>query len=366
LVAALIVGGVVGGIVAATHKDNKSNAVVNTNQGGTGQSKPGTTDPGVVPNGVTGGGGDANFTLDGRLHQSFYGLAYSTPNGANYPTCGDKPEDIVKDIQLISQLTTRIRLYGADCNQSALVLDAIQRTKTNLSVFLGIYITDDSTVFPRQVAATLQSLKQFGPDHVLGIVVGNEYILDQATVNPSLQSSAEATVLADVASFRKSLAALNLPKTIPVGTGDAGSMITTTLAQGCDFIMSNNHAFFSGATIQQAAVWAWQYINTDTPSSALKATNQPILYQGEIGWPTDALPDGSTQLNGSAASLANSQLFLDTWVCQSNANLTKYFYFEAFDEAWKVIYNGSEPFWGLFDKNKILKNLTIPNCPVTY
>ena len=50
--------------------------------------------------------------------------------------CGDTIQGVVKDIQLISQLTTRIRLYGADCNQSALVLDAIQRTQTNLSVYV--------------------------------------------------------------------------------------------------------------------------------------------------------------------------------------------------------------------------------------
>ena len=34
--------------------------------------------------------------------------------------------NVTEDIQLLSQLTPRIRIYGADCNQTALVLQAIQ------------------------------------------------------------------------------------------------------------------------------------------------------------------------------------------------------------------------------------------------
>jgi hypothetical protein len=74
----------------------------------------------------------------------------------------------------------------------------------------------------------------------------------------------------------------------------------------------------------------------------------------------------------SAASIANLQKFLDTYVCQANKNATGYFYFEAFDEKWKVsqkndseqdkicsliipllsqddIYGGVEGHWGLFN-----------------
>jgi len=132
-------------------------------------------------------------------------------------------------------------------------------------------------------------------------------------------------------------------------------------------------------TIQNAATWTWNYINTsvfgvpsdltsfrDTPAVVNTAPNKPALMQGEVGWPTNAIPGGSLSLNGSAASMANSQTFLDTWVCASNTNRTQYIYFEAFDEAWKMIYNGSEPFWGLFDKNRVFKNLTIPTCLVDY
>ena len=137
-------------------------------------------------------------------------------------------------------------------------------------------------------------------------------------------------------------------------------------------------------TIQNAATWTWNYINTsvfgvpsdltsfrDTPAVVNTAPNKPALMQGEVGasaaasqsadqagWPTNAIPGGSLSLNGSAASMANSQTFLDTWyalasrcsadLCAGSARATpteracsicaasltsvsQYIYFEAFD-----------------------------------
>lgn len=80
----------------------------------------------------------SSFVVDKRLHRSLYGLAY-TPEGSLLPDCGNSLEEVIKDVQvglffdrqviiiftmlqLMSQLTTRVRLYGADCNQSALVV----------------------------------------------------------------------------------------------------------------------------------------------------------------------------------------------------------------------------------------------------
>ena len=37
--------------------------------------------------------------------------------------------NVTEDIQLLSQLTPRIRTYGSDCNVTALVLQAIKDTK---------------------------------------------------------------------------------------------------------------------------------------------------------------------------------------------------------------------------------------------
>lgn len=111
---------------------------------------------------------------------------------AQYPACGDTQAAVTEDIQLISQLTDRIRLYGkrpssssacfkavfhtvffplslskgADCNMSQLVLQAIQETKTNMTVFLAVYVDDNSTTYQRQVDEVQKAIQAYGVDHV--------------------------------------------------------------------------------------------------------------------------------------------------------------------------------------------------------
>lgn len=83
-------------------------------------------------------------------------------------------------LELLSQVTTNIRLYGADCNQSSLVLAAIQATKVNMSVWLGNYpaVGDNGTAYERQRGEIQTALQQFGAANVAGVTVGNEYILE--------------------------------------------------------------------------------------------------------------------------------------------------------------------------------------------
>ncbi|KAL0562657.1 hypothetical protein V5O48_019427, partial [Marasmius crinis-equi] len=157
-----IVGAVVGGIVATRSKSSSSSS----SSGGTGSGV--SADPNDA----------ANFAKDSKLKKSFYGIAY-TPTGSLLPDCGNKLEEVIKDVQLLSQLTPRIRLYGADCNQTALVLDAIARTKVDLQVYVGNYpvATDNNVAYKRQRDDLKSALQTFGVDHVAGITVGNEFIL---------------------------------------------------------------------------------------------------------------------------------------------------------------------------------------------
>lgn len=66
-------------------------------------------------------------------------------------------------------------------------------------------------------------------------------------------------------------------------------------------------------------------------AAAAATTRKPDMYIAETGWPTgskttDTANDGAG--TGGEASVANMQIFLDTFVCQANTNGTKYFYFE--------------------------------------
>lgn len=306
----------------------------------------------------------SKFTKDSRLHKSFYGMCY-TPTDTQYPACGASQDAIIEDIQLLSQLTPRVRLYGADCDVGNLVLTAIEKTKVDLSVYLGVWVDDNDETWQRQLKTTQDVVTKHGVDHIAGISVGNEYLLNGGSVT---------TLLSRVSDVRTWVTAQNFNKTVPVGTGDAGSMITTEVAEGAEFVFENNHPFFGGVPIDQAAGWVWDYTNNNDPGIAVQAaTNKPEVFIAEVGWPSGANDTASATYQAAVAGVSELQTFLDTYVCQSNANVTaengsdvpssKSFFFELMDEEWKdKMYGGVEGHWGLFDTDKQLKNITIPDC----
>lgn len=79
-------------------------------------------------------------------------------------------------------------MYGSACNQSQIVLQAIQDTKVNMSVWLGAYIGPNTTVNEEQKQWTLDALELFGPDRVEGVVIGNEYLLNAVDKPTAIQT----------------------------------------------------------------------------------------------------------------------------------------------------------------------------------
>jgi exo-beta-1,3-glucanase (GH17 family) len=75
-------------------------------------------------------------------------------------------------------------------------LEAIKQTKVDMIVFLGNYaIPDDNgTAYIRQRNIIQDTLKTYGPDHVAGVTVGNEYMLKY----DCLRSTCENFLLASV------------------------------------------------------------------------------------------------------------------------------------------------------------------------
>lgn len=313
----------------------------------------------------------SNFQKNPALQQAFYGVAY-TPLGSQLPECGNNLTEVIEDIQLLSQITTQIRLYGADCNQSSLVLAAIQATKVNMSVYLGNYpaVGDNGTAYERQRGEIQTALQQFGAANVLGVTVGNEFVLDYITAqgqsdpNGSAGQAAAALLIPWINDTRSMLAEMNLGN-ISVGNADAGSYFNNEVLSAVDYGMSNVHPWFANQSITDAAGWTANFFQTQNVALANTLPNKPKMFIAETGWPTDSSEFNYSPNDGpSIASVPNLQIFIDTFACQATANGTGYFFFEFCDEPWKATtYGGVEGYWGLFDSNKNLKNLTLPNCP---
>ncbi|ESK95077.1 glycoside hydrolase family 17 protein [Moniliophthora roreri MCA 2997] len=360
-VIAIAVGVGVG--VSQSNKNSNSSSSSSTtgaagsasNPGGPAQSDP--NDP-------------STFVKDPNLHKAFYGIAY-TPEGSQLPNCGNSLANVIKDVQLMSQITNRVRLYGADCDQSALVLEAIKQTKTDIQVYLGNYVipTDNGVAYRRQRDTIKQAILDYGTDHIAGITVGNEFMLnylnDQGASDPnSAIGNTGAQILIDnIADTRKMLADMNLPKTIPVGNSDAGAFFNTKVLEASDYGLANVHPWFANTTIQDAASWTNQFFQETNVQPASQLPNKPKMYIAETGWPTKSSDAANANNGASAASVGNLQIFLDTFVCQANENGVPYFYFEFFDEEWKdKQFGGVEGWWGLFNADRSLKNVKIPNC----
>ncbi|KAF8519533.1 glycoside hydrolase family 17 protein [Gautieria morchelliformis] len=356
----IAVGVAVGVTVSKSHKNNNNNNLASngSSSGASGVVQSDPNDP-------------SSFTKDARLHQSFYGLAY-TPANAQLPNCNVTLGAVIEDIQLMSQLTTRIRLYGADCNQTSVVLDAIQRTKVNMTVYVGNYVVpSDNTAYQRQRDELQTAFASFGVNNVVGMTVGNEFMLNYVTdnggatqdINGPVANTGAQLLISMINDTRTWLQGLNLPKSLPVGTSDAGSYFNNEVLASIDYGMANVHAWFADQTAAQAAGWVADFFSTTNIVEAQAVPNKPKMYIAETGWPTNSNDTAHASNGVATASEQGLQTFLDTFVCAANANGTGYFFFEFFDEPWKEVqFGGVEGYWGLFTANKTLKNVNIPTC----
>jgi exo-beta-1,3-glucanase (GH17 family) len=240
-----------------------------------------------------------------------------------------------------------------------------------MQVFLGNYVLpDEPTAYTRQRDILREAIETYGTDNIAGITVGNEFMLNylDGLTDPDSALGAEgaALIIANIEDTRDMLASMNLPKTIPVGNSDAGSYFNTQVLSSIDYGLSNVHAWFANTTAAAAADWVFTFFDETNVQPALALPNKPEMYIAETGWPTASsdLANANNGVNGSPADLAGLQTFLDTFVCQANTNNVKYFFFEFFDEQWKDdLFGGVEGHWGLFTKERELKDIVIPDCP---
>ncbi|KAI1330003.1 glycoside hydrolase superfamily [Xylariaceae sp. FL0255] len=299
-----------------------------------------------------------------NLHKVFPGVDY-TPINTQYPACLTDPpsqNNVTRDLAVLSQLTNTIRLYGTDCNQTEMLIHAIDQLqmKDDIKIWMGVWLENNDTTNARQQSQMWNILDTYGDSYFTGVIVGNEVLFRKDLTETQLGDILDNT--------RKNMTANNW--NLPVATSDLGANWTPTLANFSDYIMGNVHPFFSGEPVGDAANWATSF--WDGQISSFKKSDASKNVIAEIGWPTQGGTDCGTSTvtscaNGAVASIDNLNTMLSTWVCQALANGTTYFWFELFDEPWKIIYDTDgedwEDHWGLMDVDRNLKSgVTIPDC----
>ncbi|KAF4466526.1 murein transglycosylase [Fusarium albosuccineum] len=348
-----IVGGVVGGMMNNGHKEESSSSAGKGESAEEDEKKNGD---------LSKNSAEIKDLLDNPdLHRVFPGIDY-TPLNSQYPDCMHNPpsqNNITRDVAVLGQLTNKIRLYGTDCNQTQMLLHAIDRLELDdVKVWLGVWLDKNETTNDRQLDQMWDILDEYGEKPFEGIIIANEILFREEMTISSL-----AKILDDTRT-KLDKKSINLP----VATSDLGDDWTSELAKDSDYIMANIHPFFAGVTAEEAASWTYSFWENNNGQFWKSDKQKNII--SETGWPTDGgknCGSASSCTEGSVAGIDELNTFMEGWVCDALKNGTNYFWFEAFDEPWKEKFNEKgkewEDKWGLLTVDRELKKgVKIPDC----
>lgn len=315
VIAVVVIGAILGGVLGA---------LLNKSGGHDGQH--GSVSAGDV---VTDNRDDLNkdsseiqaLMNNANLHKVFPGMDY-TPLNAQMPECarvGPSQNNITRDVAVMSQLTNAIRLYGTDCNQTQMVIHAIQRLElTDMKIWLGVWLDDNNTTNTRQIAQTWDLLDEYGCDYFKGIIIGNEVLY---------REDLTATQLLDqISIFRQNITSHKCD--LPVAMADLGDNWTADMATKVDIVMSNIHPFFSGTTVDKAAAWSWSFWQ-DHDVALTASDNNIKQIIAEIGWPSGGgknCGEATSCTDGSVAGVDEMNTFMEDWICPALRNQTEYFW----------------------------------------
>lgn len=360
IIAVILIGAILGGVLGA---------VLGKGGGHDGNDKGTSADDVAADNKSDLGKDSAEIKAlmnNADLHKVFPGMDY-TPLNAQYPDClhvGPSQNNITRDMAVMSQLTNAVRLYGTDCNQTQMLIHAIDRLeiKDTMKIWLGVWLDSNDTTTERQIAQTWQILDDYGCDYFKGIIIGNEVLYRKDLT--------ETELLGHITDFRQNITDHKCQ--LPVAMADLGDNWTADMASKVDYVMSNVHPFFAGVDVSVAAGWTWSFWQDhDVSLTASSPKIKQVI--AEVGWPSGGgkdcgqSPTCTSSTPGSVAGIDEMNQFMEDWVCPSLKNETEYFWFSAFDEPWKVRYNEAgkewEDKWGLMDIDRKLKpGLKIPDC----
>ncbi|KAL4925775.1 putative cell wall glucanase [Aspergillus undulatus] len=358
IVVGAIVGGAIGGTLGNRKSEAKSDSSVSADDD---EEKNGDLDKNSEEI-------KSLMAMEG-LHKVFPGMDY-TPWGVQHPECDKWPpsqNNVTRDIAVLSQLTNTVRLYGTDCNQTEMVLHAIDRLElTDMKLWLGVWIDTNTSTNDRQLSQ-LYDILDNRDDHSIfkGAIIGNEALYRAGDTI----EEARRNIIRYMRQVRDHFDNHNI--NIKVATSDLGDNWDETLTDATDVVMSNVHPFFGGVEVDKAAAWTWSFWNNHN-APLTQGTNKGNII-AEVGWPSGGGNDCGDGANcpddtsGAVAGVKEMNRFMADWVCQAMENGTDYFWFEAFDEPWKVQFNEGdmqwEDKWGLMDPGRNLKpGIEIPDC----
>jgi exo-beta-1,3-glucanase (GH17 family) len=263
------------------------------------------------------------------LHSGVHGLCFSP-----YLE-GQSPGSLVDEAQIRARLGI-VRPYTGWV-RSFSCTDGHERTpriahELGMKTLVGAWLGTDREINEREITGAIE-LARAG--HVDILAVGNEVLLREDMTEDELLGYIQRVKQA-------------VPPGVPVGYVDAYYLFERhpRITAACDVVLTNCYPFWEGCARDQAIA----YMQSMYQRTVAVAGGKKVIIS-ETGW-----PHTGTAFHGAVPSVEGAmRYFIDTcrWARQDGVEV---FYFEAFDEAWKVGAEGDVgAYWGLWDKNGLPK-----------
>lgn len=231
-------------------------------------------------------------------------------------------------MKIVQNYTTWIRTYGST--------DGLEHAgriahEMGLKAAVGAWLSKDLNANESQVQNLISAAKD---GYVDIAIIGSEVLLRGDLTEDQL--------IGYIKRFK------NAVPDVPVTSADVYSVLLNhpLVMDNCDMIFVNYLPYWEGIDVDKAVA----YLHARHQEVVARANGKEVIIS-ETGWPSDG-----NQIGAAVPSLENACFyFLNfvSWACENNV---RYFYFEAFDEAWKVVNEGPQgAHWGVWDKNGILK-----------
>lgn len=290
------------------------------------------------------------------------------------------PENILQDLQLINAAGFRlIRVFDSSDKIAKQTIEAIAANGFDMKVQLGLFISGTDTAFNQAEIARAIALANTYPTIVRAVSVGNEKMAS-FQVDPV----APAVMAGYIAQVRNAI-------TQPVTTDDNYAVwanISSSVSAVVDY--ASVHVYPVLDTFYDPNLWDWRQASVPANQRAvammdaaitearrqvavaragldLKGLNSLPIVVGETGWSAVDTTGGPTLSN--RAGLPNQKMYFDrlqTWQAEgvSGNGPKAVFYFQAFDEPWKLGDDG----WGLFNQNRQARYVlqSLGTCSVTW
>ncbi len=232
-------------------------------------------------------------------------------------------------LEIIFPYTRWIRTFGST---HGLEETGRLASQLGLNTAIGAWLDADLETNEQEII-NLIATAQAG--HADLLVVGNEVLLRGELT--------EAQLLEYIQRVKRSVSS-----TIKVTYADVYGVLLDhpAIIEAVDIVFANYYPYWEGIDIDTAiaALHRWH-------QQVVAAADSKEVVVSETGWPSDGEPYGN-----AVPSLENASDYFLNFVSWADANSVNYFYFEAFDEAWKAFYEGPQgAHWGVWDQYGNLK-----------